>query len=445
MLEIWQKKELTLIGAPLSLGYGTPKEVYFSSLPNYIGLTGLLVANFDPIGAAIPNTIIFIIGILFYWAWVKRITTSKSVQRLSALIFAWNPLSVNQARFFWNPNLIIPLSAIFWYLIAINSIFLAGFVIGIIFNLHYLGVIGGVLYSVYFIISRKWRRLLQFVSGALIGAMPVILFELRNQFYLSKTFWWNLTHAPQVFNFGEKTNIFRGLANSLLAQLGLVHADLQYPIIMSLSDSILTIISLILLILVSRKAWDIWQSHQSARKYILIYLSSIVLLNLGGASGYTSYIWGVFPIATWLLAETLVSLKSRLIIIVTILFIIGGSLTNIFTPRHYQNGQLPLRDLESISQVIADDNPTGRYNVTESITGDARFVSLRYFLLRDNAVKPQDVAGYTNLDTLYIAAVNGEDTLIGDRWEFSATPGLVLTDSFPIGELVVAKYTRGQE
>lgn len=441
MMEIWRNKEVTLLGPPLSLGYGSAKEVYFGSLSLYIGLLGIVISNLDPVGAVIPNILIFALSIPFFFSWVRKFTTEKTAY-IATVIYAWNPLTVNYARFFWNPNLIIPLSVFFWYFISTSSYLLAGLVVGVMFNLHYLGILGGVLYGVYLLIKKEWINLIKFVGGFLIGIIPILAFEIRNNFYLSKTLWWNVASGEKIWSLIEKPPFIVGLANSFLTPLGVIHSEMKAPMLIDLAPSVTTMIALVLVILIFRQGYLLYLSKPNLRPHLIILLSAIILVNLSDAAGHSRYIWSVIPITILVLSQVVSGFKNRFITIAIIVFILANSLVNVWTPRSVFDGTLSISTLANISKIIVADNPTGHYNITETMSGDARFVSLRYFLLRDAVVKPQSEESYTGLDRLYIVTKKGQRPLASDRWEFGATPNLVETNSFETDGLEILRYER---
>lgn len=444
MLTIWQEKKFTLLGAPLSLGYGTAKELYFSSLPNYVGLAGLLVSNFNPIGASLPNLILMVASIPLFWLFIKNITQRDYIAHLATMIYAWNPLTVNQARFFWNPNLLIPLATLFWYLVNIGALFWAGVVVGIMFNFHYLGIIGGVVFGLSLLLRRNWVKLAKYCLGATIGASPILVFEIRNRFYLTQTLLWNLSHNDTPALGRSYINPVIGLTKSFLTQLGFISGDLSYPIAYPFSIMTLTGIALILIVVMTLSVRRIWFSSQASRSYLAIFIVSIIILSLAQMTNSTRYMWSVLPISSWLLAESLSSLKSKLLILTMLGFMLGNSLINVLHDNSDSVQTYSLAKLQAISDTIIADNPPKRYNISESILGDARFVSLRYFLSRDSSVKPLDITEYANLDRLYVIASDASHAMEGGRWEFIATPNLVPTAVLPVKDTVVVRYERSQ-
>ncbi|MCX6704813.1 MAG: hypothetical protein NT162_00535, partial [Candidatus Woesebacteria bacterium] len=81
----------------------------------------------------------------------------------------------------------------------------------------------------------------------------------------------------------------------------------------------------------------------------------------------------------------------------------------------------PLRVVENISKAIVLDNPTGKYNITENILGDARSLSFRYYLMRDAKIKPQPVEIYDRIETLYVVTPSLDKTYKESRWEFNSS------------------------
>ena len=116
-IKIWQDKEITLTGPPISFTEHTIREAYLGSLYLYIAILGLLVSKWDVLGIVLPNTVFFTLSIpLFYILSFKFLSTFK--QRVFAtILYSLSPLTITHARSFWNPNLIIPFSVLFWYLI----------------------------------------------------------------------------------------------------------------------------------------------------------------------------------------------------------------------------------------------------------------------------------------------------------------------------------------
>jgi len=443
-LEIWQNKELTLIGPPLSLGFNSAKEVYFSSLSLYLGLVGLLLGHFEPASAASLNVIITLISIPFFSSFVRLFTSNKKLQYFATALYAWSPLVVAHTRFFWNPNLIIPLSVFFWYFVSrfeksstsLWSLLTAGFLVGLMFDLHYLGILGGALYATYLFISRRHRPLLIYLLGFALGSLPIFLFEIRNHFYLTKTLWDNIMGGAAIWSLVDKPSFFVGVSNSILALLGFIHTELSYPVPLFFPNSVLVLISLVLILIVLLGVRELWR-HRQDRYLVIFVITSITLLILADAPQHTRYIWSILPLVILIIAK---GSSAPVLRIIFLGFVLWASLTNITTYRVSDQGMINVANLEQFSQIIVRDRPTGKYNITDAYTGDARATSLRYFLLRDASHPPQDDESYQDLDLLYIITKDQDTQEFLSRWETTATPNLEKSTSYEVGEFTLYKY-----
>jgi hypothetical protein len=155
------------------------------------------------------------------------------------------------------------------------------------------------------------------------------------------------------------------------------------------------------------------------------------------------YILSAYPIFIIALVAFISSFGTYLLLIPTIPMLILS--IKIITHRlDYTNRDdyLPLERVEEISNAIVEDNPTGRYNVTENILGDARSLSFRFYLLRDAEVKPQPVEIYDSIDTLYVITPSLERTLEEGRWEFSASGPKEIAWEKSFGDLKLFKFVK---
>jgi hypothetical protein len=104
-----------------------------------------------------------------------------------------------------------------------------------------------------------------------------------------------------------------------------------------------------------------------------------------------------------------------------------------------------LADLELAGKFITEENISGSYNISESVTGDARGTALRYYVQRDARIKPLNQSSYKDLDHLFVLAPSLEDIYQGARWEFTATPNLKLTKTYTVGHNYLYKFSRVKE
>jgi len=444
MLTIWQNHEFTLIGPPLSLGYNTGHQIYFSSLSLYFGLIGLILAKFNPVGAVIPNIVLFVSSIPFFYLFLKKLTHKPDLSLFGTALFAWSPAIVNHARFFWNPNPLIPLSIFFWlsYVFSCEQslkkyrrlyIFLCGVILGLMFDFHYLGITSGLILGCWMLFKHQYSKLFSYITGFCLGIFPILLFEIRNHAYLTKSLIWNITNHSKIWDLTAPSHPIISLGTPWLSILGLTNTEMSYPLLIYLPITGLIITVLVFLTLQVYRARKLWIQNTTSRKYLLILLITFLFSIVFKVTLHTRYLWGIYPILFWLIAESIYSLKSKLISVLILGFVLSSSLTNVLTARQGRY-LVPLTDLALAGNIISEIQPTGAYNISESVTGDAQATALRYFVQRDSVNKPLDQDSYQNLDSLFVLAPSLEDIYAGSRWEFTATPNLELKNYYPVGK-----------
>lgn len=115
-LRLWKDKEITLIGPPVTTFQHPHHKIFFSSLSLYIALVGLIVTNFNVLGAIIPIIFLLLASIPLFYILTSFFTQNKIKRIIATVIYALSPVTVYYARFFWHPNFVIPLSILYWYL-----------------------------------------------------------------------------------------------------------------------------------------------------------------------------------------------------------------------------------------------------------------------------------------------------------------------------------------
>jgi hypothetical protein len=451
ILGIWQNKEITFIGPPLSLGQYTIRELYFSSLSLYIGLLGLLATRFDPVGAVLPNIILFTASIPIFYLLASILMKNMHKAFVGTALYAFSPLTIVHARFFWNPNLIIPFSVLFWYIwIRYKKstqgkdrimIVLAGFIASIIFHLHYAAIIPILILLTLELIKKKWTTPLLCLGGITVGLVPLFIFEIRNEFYLAKTLVYNLQNP--VFANGSIVpiqNYLAAVAAPFAALIGLKSGEIPFPVLFT-NTSLLVILQIILGSSIAYKIYTLYRRKKN-RYLIFVILLSLPLMfsDISGSGPYLRYVFCIYPLLVWLVTETIFQFKLKFVNYVIFMPILFSSISLVFRERSVSKYFIPMTYLEEVGRLISSDRPLGRYNVTQNITGDARAISLRYFVLRDAVVKAQDELQYNDLDTLYVLAEKEEDIYSANRWEFTATSNLRLKEEFNVYELKLFKY-----
>jgi 4-amino-4-deoxy-L-arabinose transferase-like glycosyltransferase len=190
-------EHLTAIGAPSSIG-----GVFLGPFYYYLVAPFLFLYNFNPTGLAFGVALLSTIGLIFSYFVVKRVVNARAAFYFLILL-AYSSISIELARFSWNPNL-LPIFAFmtlyFFYLSFTKNSLVAAFTFGALFalsiQLHYLAVfivLPLIAAAIYFLI--KNRSLITFVRNLIASAFafviffsPLIIFDLKHDFINSKNF-----------------------------------------------------------------------------------------------------------------------------------------------------------------------------------------------------------------------------------------------------------------
>lgn len=442
-LEIIKNRELTLIGPPLSIGLFGIREIYFGSLSLYIAALGLLIGKMDVTGAIYPTIFFFTISIYFFHKLAKYLTGSKQIQMMSTVMYALSPSTVTFARFFWNPNLIIPFSVFFWFLLLrrysserrkLAGFILAGIIGGAMINFHYSALVLIILCLLFFLLRRKLSLTVALTLGFFIGNLPLILFELRHKFYLTQAVIYNVTHKGPVEDAGNKLlHFFSGI----MVVLGLKPSEITHPAINLNLFLSYTGIAVIVLLMV--KSFFLLKSDKRILIFPLLTMNLVAVYMSKGIYNI-HYLFPVYPLLIWYTATLISRIHSTAIVSIIILLMFYTTLLIPYDVHNIKKDYLSLSKIEEIAGYIVRDNPRPAYNITENITGGAQAIPFRFVLLRDAKVQPNDKLSYTDLKTLYVVTTDINKTYKENRYEFYATPNKILTKTVDFGEVKLYKF-----
>lgn len=398
-LELWKYKEITLIGPPASFGQSGTQQIFFGSLSLYLGAAGLVMGGLDPVAASYISGALFVAAIPALFIFLRLLIKDELASKLGVLVYAISPLTVTHARFFWNANFLIPFAIFFAYCASKKNYLLAGLIAGLMINFHYVTIVYGMGYIVYLLGKRNYRSAVAVCLGIVIASLPLLVFELRNEFYLTHAVLFNSTHGA-----GSLVQLIKGLFQSVLliplTFVGIVPAEISYPTFFSLTPS---------------------EFSYNAR-----------------------YLFPVYPLVIAGIVYAFMRMRKLSFIFGVIFFMLATSVRTVMhtpTSREY----ISLNTIEKIASAIIKDQPQAPYNITENIIGDARAISYRYFLLRDAAVQPESIEHYTNLDTLYVVSPSASKVYKEKRWEFTATPKLKLKHDTTIDTMHLFTYKKASK
>lgn len=441
-LEILKNRELTLIGPPLSIGLFGIREIYFGSLSLYIAAFGLLINRMDVTGAIYPTIFFFTISIYFFHKLMGYLTGFKKIQIISTILYALSPSTVTFARFFWNPNLIIPFSVFFWFLIIkkysvqkrkIFGFCLAGFIGGLMVNLHYASIVLILVCLSYYLFKKQMYLFFSLVIGFVIGSFPLILFELKHKFYLVHAFIYNFIHKGPVEYAGNK---FLHFFSGILVVLGLKPSEISHPTI--IMPEFLTYAIIVFLIFLMLKSFH-RITHDKKILLVPMFIMNLVAVYMSKGIYNIHYLFPIYPLLIWYIS-ILISRIPAIPLISVLIIMMYAALRIPYDVHNIQKDYLSLAKIEQIAGYIARDNPKPAYNITENITGGAQAIPFRFVLLRDAKIQPNDKLSYMDLKTLYVITTDINKTYKENRYEFYATPNKVLTKTVDFDEVKLYKF-----
>lgn len=183
-----------LLGPPISINF-EGRHIFQGSAVYYFLLLFLKLANFDPLISSYLFMIFSAFMILPLYYGVKLLL-NKGAAFILVILYSLLPYYINYTRFLWNPNFQFSLSPLLILLMGLFEqrknkflfVFLSIFM-GFLLQFHYqfIIIILGLFIYYFFVLKIKFSYLIIFISGFLIGFFPLILFEIRNNFYNLRT------------------------------------------------------------------------------------------------------------------------------------------------------------------------------------------------------------------------------------------------------------------
>ncbi len=208
-LEIWRNKEITLIGPSVSFSY-IGRNIFTSSIVYYFQLLFLLPVNFDPIASSYLFMLFSSLMIIPLYFGANNLI-GKNGGLLMTALFTLLPFYVDYTRFLWNPNFQFALTPILLLFMGLHQktkkglyLFLSALFSGVLLLFHYQFLIVVVALLIYYFVIKRLslKSLLLFLSGFVLGFSPILIFELRNNFYNIQTLILYLINLDKAFSKG---------------------------------------------------------------------------------------------------------------------------------------------------------------------------------------------------------------------------------------------------
>ncbi len=234
-IEIYRNKSLTLIGPSISYIF-QGREIFQGGVIYYVFLLFLWLGNFEPLMASYFFMLFSAVMLIPLFYGVKLLM-NKNAAWLVCIIYTFLPFYINYSRFLWNPNFqfsLLPILILFMglfkkynkvYLFGLMSIFL-----GILLQFHYQFIVIIIGIAIYYFVLKQTKLsfLPVYTIGLMIGLSPLILFELRNNFYNLQTIYFFLSHGQYFLNSGGSMQSHYFLSISFFVLLFFVSVVQKY-------------------------------------------------------------------------------------------------------------------------------------------------------------------------------------------------------------------------
>lgn len=193
-LRIFRTKAITLIGPQISANL-QGRFIFQGPLIYYFSLFFLFLGRWDPLISSYLFMLFASIMIFPLFYGVKKLINEK-VSWLMVIIYTLLPYYINYTRFIWNTTFLLALLPILILLMGLfkekkemKVFFLLSVWLGILLQFHYqFAIIIAALFIYYFFFKRlKGIYLLLFLLGNAVGFSPILIFELKHNFYNFQT------------------------------------------------------------------------------------------------------------------------------------------------------------------------------------------------------------------------------------------------------------------
>lgn len=451
-------RDLTLLGPMNEIG---GKIDFFGVFHYYLMAPALWLTNYQPIGPAVLTALLGIACLPLVFILIKKWSNQK-IALMTTGLYSISPLVIKYVRWPWNPNTTPFFGLLFCLAVTQLQItkkliwsFISGFLLGLLFQLHYLSVFIGWFWGINWLFFSTWKTKINhgliFGLGFLLPNLTFVVFELRHKFFLSKILlasftggtqqqffkfsWLNLFKFPITFTGNTISNLFWVNSNEIVSFiLGTgVLGFLIYRFATLIKKRTVTlelgiIASWLAFLFVGVFVWEVIDEYHAANLWFgLIFILSEKI--------------------SWFIHELkFFSQKTKIIfLIVTVAIIIGAELKSspIFEPPLWSEN---LPKLRKLSLIIAEDakklNPDQPFNIATFTDADTKGIRYRYFL-EVFGVKPEGVDVYTSINKLYVISLDSWDKLIQRNvWEINSFKTASMTKLGKVGNVEVFRLDK---
>ncbi len=432
-LRILKSRDITFIGPPLSIGQLGTHVTYFSSAIYYIGALGLAISGLSLLGPVILIALFNASAVFPLYQLIKQKTTDPFLHLLGLLVYVTNPIAVLYSRLFWNPSPLIGLGIWGLYFLGRSPIAF-GIIAALAVYFHYFGVLLLIYGVIQYLSKKQHKECLRAVLSAALCISPFLLFEIRNKFYLTSSFLFNITHSSSFSpNFWHEKAIF--FLEMPFHLLGLLHDPFSLRLLSIGGVAMWAGMSIWIFVgIKNKKRPEFWYVVAAA---ITTALASQTYIRI-------QYFFIAFG-AVWTLHGIQQKRFQKAFLVAIILLQSLNTAHALSSPVHVAQGEAfpTISQLEEVSRYIAAERQNGKsVNITENIRGDARAIYVRYFLEKNNLPDLSSELDYQHVDELFVLTPSLEKTVTENRWEFTASGNTHLESSEGIGQWYILKFVK---
>ena len=191
-LRIFKNRIITFIGPQISANY-EGRFIFQGPIIYYMYLFFLLLGKWDPIPSSYYFMVFCAIMIIPLFYGTKKLINEKSAW-IMIIVYSFLPYYINYTRFLWNSTFLLSLLPLLIFFMGLYKekknqklglFFLISFWLGLLLQFHYqfILIVGGIFVYYFFVKKIKPVNIVIFFGGIIFGFFPLIIFELRHQFY----------------------------------------------------------------------------------------------------------------------------------------------------------------------------------------------------------------------------------------------------------------------
>lgn len=433
IIEIAQGK-LTLIGPKLNFGGYYAGPYYY-----YLFAPILLLGKFEFKYILMFNALLFAIFLGYFFTKVKK-SYSTIWAVLSIISLGFFPIYIISARNPGNAYTYIPFLIFFFTYFYFNDaqkkqeLFLLGLLAGIIINFHLLNLfVVSALVVFIFINLRKKNTFLFFVLGIVLPFVPLLLFEIRHNFVITKKTIYDLLSA----------NLVRGFEDSS-GKSSIIDNFLKYSKVIS---SYLTFNPVFYAILFLMPVY--FRKFMVKRNFVftlcaLFSFFAFVIISHGLMIPHY-----IFPVAVFLFFSLLMFVLTYNLKIIVLVLIVG-ELFN-FNFGLYKLSVRPYLKFENAVNYVINNNlieQNTSFNIIQILNPEVNVPAgyeYRYFF-RKRGVVPDTVNEYDKSRQLFVFSEIGDfniDSLVNWETGHFGISYLKNRESYRAGDIIIYKIQKG--